>query len=198
MYQTFLVGFLISALGSLPLGVINLTIIQITVNKGFRAAFQFVGIAIIAEYFHVWLAIWLLQYISKYPVINQYFDWAAIVFIAIMAVASLTRKPTEISIESQNVSFLKAISINFLNPFSIPFWLFFTTYAINAGWISEGFNGQVYFLAATLGALVTLSGFAFAGKKLTTLSFFQKLNIDKILGWVFIAMAVWKLLRMVM
>jgi len=197
MGQTFLAGFLISALGSLPLGVINLSIIQISVNKGFRAAFQFVGIAIVAEYFHVWMAIWLLKYIIQYPIINQYFDWAALVFILIMAVASLTRKTTPLAIQNQNISVLKAISINFLNPFSVPFWLFFTTYALNAGWISEGFNGQIYFLAATLGALVTLSGFAFAGKKLTTLSFFQKLNIDKILGWVFIAMAVWKFVRMV-
>lgn len=183
-------------MGSLPLGVINLTIVQIAVNKGLKAALQFVGIAIVAEYAHIWLAILLLQYLSSYPIINQYFEWAAIVFIFVMAIASLLRTPTSISTENKNVSLIKAISINFLNPFSIPFWVFFTTYALDTGWLVANFSSQTYFLAATIGALVTLSGFAFVGEKLNAISFFQKLNIDKILGWVFLALAVWKLVSL--
>ncbi len=195
MWQTFLVGFIISALGSVPLGVINLTLIQITIDKGLKAAFQFIGIALLAEYFHVWLAVWLLGYIHKYPIVNQYFEWAAIIFIFIVGFGSLLKKPSKVSNASSNVSFLKAVSINFPNPFSIPFWLFFTTYALEEGWLAADYNIQWYFIAATLGALVTLGLYAYMAKMLTEFTFIQKLNIDKFLGWFFIGMGLWKLIK---
>ncbi|MFN0050445.1 MAG: LysE family translocator [Cytophagales bacterium] len=202
MWYTFATGFIISALGSVPFGVINLTIIQITLNSGQKAAFQFVGIALVAEYFHVWLAILLFNYIQQYAFVNQYFDWAAIVFILAMAFGSLTKKPDNANQKSKetdkiNISIWKALSINFLNPFSIPFWLFFTKYAQNSGWIALHFNGQIYCIAATLGAMLTLVGYIFIGRKLAQSLVFTKLNIDKILGWAFVGMALWRVYWMV-
>lgn len=195
MWQTIISGFLISALGSVPIGVINLTIVQIVVNKGFKAAMQFIIIALFAEFFHVWLALLLFNYINRFPIISQYFDWAAVVFILIMATASLLKKKRELTFKKENVTLWKAFIINFLNPFSIPFWLFFTTYALNAHWIEKNFNEILYCSAATLGALVTLSFYAFGGKALMRWEYFKKLNIDRILGIVFLLLALWKLIK---
>ena len=194
---TFLVALTVSALGSLPVGAINLMTIQVSVKHGFRTCFLFVLLASIAELPHVALTLWLSKFIGHNALIQNYFEYAAIGFIFIIGAHNVFRKGSPLNPDASQFSWPSAFFITMFNPFSIPFWLFFTAYLLNGHWLSPGFSPFYYATGAMIGAVIPLTGYALLGKWITQTNILQRVNIDKIIGFVFLGMAVWKMAGLV-
>ncbi|MBY0424264.1 MAG: LysE family translocator [Cytophagales bacterium] len=189
---TFGVALVVSAFGSLPVGVINLLTIQVSVKQGMKTAFQFVLLASLAEWPHLVVTLWLAKFLQENSFVQTYFEYAAIVFILIMGVVNVIRKSPENN-EVKPFSWYFAFAITVFNPFSIPFWLFVTTYLLNEHWIDPQFSTAYYILGAIVGAFIALIGYALLGKWITQTNILQKVNIDRSIGFVFIGLAIWKI-----
>jgi len=188
---TFGVALLVSAVGSLPVGVINLLTIQVSVKQVMKTAILFVLLASVAEWPHLVVTLWLADFLVKNAYVQNYFEYAAIVFIFALGISNVLRKKPK-SNETKPFSWYFAFGITIFNPFSIPFWLFCTTFLVNERWIESEFSHTFYIIGAMMGAFIALISYAILGKWITSTNILQKINIDKSIGFVFIGLAVWK------
>ena len=112
--------------------MINLTVVQITLNKSFKQAMYFSLAAASIEFFQAFLAVKFAGYIQTHPVLDLIMQIMVVpVFLGlgISYVLKKTNKPPKekkkkkqrkINTES---SFVKGILIGLLNPLAIPFWV---------------------------------------------------------------------------
>jgi threonine/homoserine/homoserine lactone efflux protein len=192
-FQTFIAAFVVSALGSIPPGVISLLTIRTAIEEGKSMAFKFVLIAAIMEVPHILFALLFSSYIINNQWLSSWFEYATIAFILILGIVSIFRKQDHtITKAYKSTSIREALFINLLNPFSIPFWLFFTAYLITGNWISKEFSITFFCVGASLGALFTLGGYALLGDFIEKFQIFKRINIDRIFGIVFILLAAYK------
>jgi threonine/homoserine/homoserine lactone efflux protein len=190
---TFIVALTVSALGSVPVGAINLMTIQISVKHGLRTCLLFILLASLAELPHIALTLWLSQFIEHNTLIQTYFEYGAIAFILVMGLANVFKKSPSADSKASRFSWSTAFFITLFNPFSIPFWLFFTTYLLNEHWLMPGYSSTLYIIGAIIGALITLIGYSLLGNWITKTNLLQRVNIDKVIGFVFLGIAVWKI-----
>src|SRR5262249_43377765 len=81
-------GFLISFLGSLPLGTMNVTSAQISIDKGTGPAIWFAFGSMMVELIYVRLLIELVQAMFKKKHVLLFFEWVSSLLILILAIAS--------------------------------------------------------------------------------------------------------------
>lgn len=193
---TFGIAFIVSAVGSLPIGVINLLTIQVSVKQGIRTATLFVVLASLAEWPHLAVTIWLASYLQENAFVQTYFEYAAIVFIFILGLINVLKKQDKNPI-AKPFSWPFAFTITIFNPFSIPFWLFFITYLLNEHWLTPQFSSLFFILGAILGAFAALIAYASLGQWITRTNILQKINIDKSIGLVFLGLAAWKAISVI-
>src|SRR5688500_2444634 len=86
MLQNFLLAFLFSFLGSIPPGTLNLTVLQLGLEKKMNIAWRFAIAAALIEYPYAWLAVTFENYITSSSVILGNFKLiSAIVMISLGA-----------------------------------------------------------------------------------------------------------------
>lgn len=182
--NVFALAFAVSALGSLPPGAINLTAAHLAATQGKNSALRFVAIAAIAECPHILLALLLNRWLGHSEAMSLYFRYAAVVFLLVLGTRHLLKAQKTAPVASF-YSPLKAWGLNLLNPFSVPFWFFFTTFLSTEGWLPAGFSVFTFCLGASAGAAATLVGYvylsAFWAGKLQP----NTLNLDR---WVGVAL----------
>ena len=69
MLQNFLFAFLFSFLGSIPPGTLNLTVLQLGIERKINIALRFAIAAALIEYPYAWLAVAFEGFITSSPVI---------------------------------------------------------------------------------------------------------------------------------
>mgnify|MGYP003382638353 CR=1 FL=1 len=74
----FAAGFVLSLFGSLPPGLISLSVAQTAIQKGVIAALFLAAGAAGAEFFQAWAAVALTDWFMSHPGAEQIFQWAAI------------------------------------------------------------------------------------------------------------------------
>lgn len=73
-----LAGFALSLLGSLPPGLISLSVAQTAVQRGLVAALVLGAGAAVAEFFQAWLAAEAAGWFLQHPAVEQGLRWAAV------------------------------------------------------------------------------------------------------------------------
>src|SRR5258706_9478083 len=87
--KIFFWGMLISFLGSLPLGTINVAATQLAARDGERAALIFSTGAMLIEILYVRLMLVGVEWISKHYKLFRVFSWITVLLLFSMAVASI-------------------------------------------------------------------------------------------------------------
>lgn len=121
----FIVGFTISFLGTIPIGVVNMTAFQIAVNNLFSKVFEFVLGVLIIEYVQVALTLVFVEWISSNAMLNTIFKLLAIIVFLAMGLHYLTSRPNlDTKAETNQKFFKKGLVSSALNPMAFPFWVF--------------------------------------------------------------------------
>ncbi|NJM24233.1 MAG: hypothetical protein HC859_00495 [Bacteroidia bacterium] len=95
MIVTFLIAALFSFIGSIPPGTLNLTILQLGLEKRISIAWRFALAAVVVEYPYAWLAVKFEKLILSSPVITDNFKLiAACVMTALGAFNIFGRQQT--------------------------------------------------------------------------------------------------------
>jgi threonine/homoserine/homoserine lactone efflux protein len=87
--QIFWVGAVISFLGSLPLGVLNITATQLSVENGISAAFVFATGAMIVELIYVFIILRAMNWVSKRMKLFRFFEWITTILILALSINTL-------------------------------------------------------------------------------------------------------------
>jgi threonine/homoserine/homoserine lactone efflux protein len=168
--QNFLLAFVFSFLGSIPPGTLNLTVLQLGLEKKINIAWRFAAAAALIEYPYAWLAVTFENYITASPVILDNFKLiSAIVMITLGALSIWSaQKPTVFTEKFQESGFRRGIALSILNPLAMPFWIGVTAYLRVQGWIvlpdSKHLHG--YLAGISVGAFVLLILVAYLAKRM--------------------------------
>lgn len=187
LLKVFFVGMLVSFLGSLPLGTLNIAAMQIAVSDGYFEAFWFCSATILVELIYVRISLVAMDKIRKQEKILKALEWVTLFIITALAISSFVAAshPNE---NAQNVMlsnsmhrFFLGLLMSAVNPVQIPFWFGWSTVLFTKKiLIPKASFYNLYIAGIGFGSALGACVFIFGGKLLV-----EKLNANQnILNWV--------------
>lgn len=159
--QVFVVGAVVSFVGSIPPGTLNLLVLQLGLENKFRAALRFALAVAIVEYPYAWIAVAFEGWVTSSPLVQDNFKLLAAAVMVILGLLGLwtARAPSSATVKLQESGFVRGLILSLLNPQAIPWWIGMTAYLKAQGWIflDTPFRLHAYVLGTSVGALVLLT-----------------------------------------
>ena len=146
IFLTFFIGLISNFVGYIPPGNINLTLVQVTINRGLKQAVQFITAFSCVEFFFTYFIMHAAKWLSGQVKLDTIIDWVMVVLFTVLGTITWIHrnKPPETNY-SEHDSIKYGILLGFLNPMQIPFWMITGTYLITHEWILDGKLALVIF-----------------------------------------------------
>jgi len=203
LLKVFFIGFLISFLGQLPLGNMNLTATQLSVQESFRNAWKYgLGIVLI-EIIYLRLALTGMDWVVEHKQLFMIMGWLTVILFVALGVLAfvMARKQTSakkgLLLNNKMNRFLLGVVVSGINPAQIPFWFLWSTQLLNSKVLSptnEQFN--LFTAGAGLGSLAGLALYIHGGKWLITKLKTSNRALNIFMGIVFILAGLFQLYNM--
>jgi threonine/homoserine/homoserine lactone efflux protein len=169
--KIFFTGLLISFLGSLPLGTLNIAAMQIAIAENNRNAIKFaVGVAIV-EILYVRVSLTGVNWVVQHKKMFYVLEWLTVVLFVVLSISSFiaARKKEgdqkNVLLKNNINRFMLGLGMSAINPVQIPFWFLWSTYLISNGILNTANTSyNIYIAGIGTGTLVGLAIFIFAGK----------------------------------
>ncbi|MBK0377668.1 LysE family transporter [Mucilaginibacter segetis] len=158
IFLTFFIGIIANFIGYVPPGNINLTLVQIAINRGMKQALQFIIAFSCVEFFFTYFIMNAAKWLSAEVKLDTIIDWIMVVLFSVLGVVTWVNrnKPPETHY-SEHASIKYGILLGFLNPMQVPFWMVTGTYLITHEWILDGKLALVIFsIGSAAGAFLAL------------------------------------------
>jgi threonine/homoserine/homoserine lactone efflux protein len=193
----------ISFLGTLPMGTLNLSALQISISDGIRPALYFSIGALLVEIVYVRLTLVAMGWFRKNKKLLKGMEWATLLIILSLAVSSFYTAANP-SVKSNPIlsntihRFWLGAGLSAINPLQIPFWFGWSTVLASKGALTREKGHYVPYISGIgFGTLVGHCVFIFGGQLLVdTLNARQDI-IHWAIGGVFLATAIIQWLKMV-
>lgn len=157
----FLLGFFFSFIGSIPPGTLNITVLQLGLEKKTNIALRFALAVAIIEYPYAWIGVQFEYYITSTPVVLDNFQLIAALVMTVLGIINLlpSREPKGFAKRFNDSGFRRGIILSILNPMASPYWMGFTAYLKVQGWIDLSTPGLLhsYVFGTAIGALALLT-----------------------------------------
>jgi threonine/homoserine/homoserine lactone efflux protein len=132
LLKIFFTGMLVSFLGSLPLGTLNIAAMQISVSNGIVPAMLFSAGSLLVEIIYVRISLVAMDWIRKQERLLKALEWITLLVVTALAVSSFyaaTHPSVEknIVLDSPLPKFLLGMVMCAVNPVQIPFWFGWST-----------------------------------------------------------------------
>lgn len=130
--RIFFTGLSISFLGTLPLGTLNITAMQIAVSDGVEPALWFVTGALIVEVVYVRVSLVAMDWVFKHDRLFKWLEWITVLIIVALAISNLyaSTQPgvhKNVLLSGTIHRFWLGIMMSAVNPVQIPFWFGWST-----------------------------------------------------------------------
>jgi threonine/homoserine/homoserine lactone efflux protein len=198
----FFATFIISFLGSVHPGPLNVSVIEITLKNSLKAGLLMIVGGIIPEIFYSLLAVEGVLFFQTNLIIFKILQWAMVAILLFMAIMAINAK--EKPIKNQNIGaniFMKGLGLSFLNPQLIVFWLLIVVYfqGISLLRLSSIFDKLAFVFGAAAGAFALnylYASWAFAKRDFIFKHINQKL-FNLLIGGSFIIMAIIQVVKLI-
>ena len=186
LLKVFFWGMMVSFLGSLPLGTLNVAAMQISVQESISNAIYFSLGSLLTEMIYVRISLVGINWVRKQKALFKWLEWITLAIVVALAVGSFIAATKEhhaknVFLNNNMHRFLLGLSMSAVSPMQIPFWF---------GWSTVLFTKKVllpknsfynlYIVGIGLGTLMGNCVFIFGGKYIV-----EKLNTNQnILNWV--------------
>lgn len=165
----FFLGFAFSYIGSIPPGTLNVTVLQLALDRQVSIALRFAVAVSIIEYPYAWIGVQFEYYISRSPLILENFQLIAALVMTLLGISNLlpSRTPTGFARKFQESGFRRGILLSLLNPMAIPYWMGFTAYLKVQGWIDLSSVGLLhsYVFGTAVGTMALLGTLIFFAQR---------------------------------
>jgi threonine/homoserine/homoserine lactone efflux protein len=202
LIKIFSWGLLISFLGSLPLGPLNLITTFVSVSKGTRAGFAFAAGCILSEMIFVRLAVISMEWISKRRQLFKVLEWITIVIILTLAIFSFIAANRHTGFTSAMPANIKfpfwyGIAISAVEPMKIPFWFLWSTFLLSKSVLIPENNFYNYYTAGIgIGSLLGFLIFIYGGSYFISSIKSSQYIINWIIGIVLMGTAIIQVFRL--
>jgi len=203
MVQLFFSAFLISFLGQLPFGNMNLTATQLAVQEGYKNAWKYgIGIVLV-EMIYLRLALTAMDWVVEHKLIFKIMGWLTVAVFLALGILSLLMARKQAAekkgwlLNNKLDRFLLGVSVSALNPVQIPFWFIWSTNMIDTGVLQTNFlNFNLFTGGAAVGSLAGLGIYIYGGKWLIAKMKASNKQLNIFMGIVFIIAALLQLYNM--
>lgn len=178
---------LVSFLGSLPLGTLNVAAMQISVTDGITAAILFSFGSLTAEIVYVRLSLVAMDWVRKQEKLFKILEWVTVFIVVALAFSSFyaAMHPSEtknaILSKSTLPKFILGLVMSAVNPVQIPFWFGWSTILFTKKILlprQDHYN--IYIIGIGLGTFLGNCVFIFGGQLIA-----NKINNNQhVLNWV--------------
>jgi threonine/homoserine/homoserine lactone efflux protein len=202
-------GLMISFIGSLPLGTLNVMAMQIGIYETIQKAMLFSLGSLLVEMIYVRISLVGINWINKQKKLMDVMQWITFGIVVLLAIASFyaaMQTPTGQDNVSNNPlekysmnRFLLGVFMCAINPVQIPFWFGWSTVLFSKK-ILEPVKAQYNYYIVGIG-LGTLAGnciFIFGGKWLVSRIANSQQYLNWVIGGIFAITALitlWKIVR---
>jgi threonine/homoserine/homoserine lactone efflux protein len=196
-------GFVLSLFGSLPPGLISLSVAQTSILRGKYAAMAVALGAAFAEFFQAWAAVVLTDWFLSHPAAERWFHWAALpVFLGIgihlVFFAKPPKPPEQLSAGSFRRQFLKGLILSAFNLLAIPYWFVYCGWLRVEGWWQDGFlSTQIFSLGVSLGTVFALGLYIWLGQMLLNSSKDVARYANRVIGLIFLGLGLKIILELI-
>jgi len=195
---------LISFLGSLPLGTLNIASMQISISDSVIAALQFSFGSLVAEMIYVRLSLVAMDWVRKKEILFKMLEWITLAIVIALAIFSFhaamsTTEQENVVLSSALPKILLGFMMSAVSPAQIPFWFGWSTVLLSKKILLPLNNHyNFYILGIGLGTMIGNCVFIFGGQLIA-----DKLqNNHDIINWVIGAIfsvtamiQIWKMMR---
>jgi threonine/homoserine/homoserine lactone efflux protein len=204
LVKVFFWGMIVSFLGSLPLGTLNVAAMQISVQESIKNAIYFSLGSLLTEMLYVRISLVGINWIRKRKVLFKWMEWIALAIVVALAAGSFIAAMHEhhaknVMLDNNMNRFLLGLLLSAISPMQVPFWFGWSTVLFSKNILqpkSSFYN--FYIVGIGLGTLMGNCVFIFGGKYIV-----QKLNANQsllnwVIGGIFAATAVIMLIKILM
>ncbi len=209
LIRIFCWGTMISFLGSLPLGTLNVAAMQLGIYESIKNAVLFSLGSLLVEMIYVRISLVGINWINKQQKLMSIMQWITFGIIVVLACASFyAAMQTSAGTENVGINPYENININrfllgmglcAINPVQIPFWFGWSTVLFSKK-ILEPVKAQYnsYIVGIGLGTLAGNCVFIFGGKWMVSRIANSQQYLNWVIGGIFAVTALitlWKILR---
>ncbi|TMU50888.1 LysE family transporter [Flagellimonas algicola] len=165
-------GVLVSFLGALPLGTLNLTAFDIAASQGLTAAIWFALAVVLVELTVVRLTLIGNEHLQFGEKFSSYLILLGIALLLYLSISSFQASMRLANVEQQitalpkiSSAFVLGLLLSALNPLQVPFWMTWNKVLSNKGVLKSTKGHYNFYLAGIgFGSLLGLGVFIAAGK----------------------------------
>jgi threonine/homoserine/homoserine lactone efflux protein len=194
-------GFIISFLGSLPLGTLNIAAMQIGITDGISPALWFAAGSLTAEIIYVRLSLVAMDWVRKQEKLLKALEWVTFIIVLALAISSFwaAAHPSvgeNVILSSGMHRGLLGFSMSLINPVQIPFWFGWSTVLFTKKILTPGAgNYNFYIIGIGIGTFAGNCIFIFGGRLLVDHLNASQHLLNWIIGGVFLFTALFQLYR---
>ncbi len=197
LLSVFLWGMLISFLGSLPMGTLNITAMQIGISENLRNAFLFVTGSLTVEMIYVRISLVAIDWVRRQEKIMRIMEWLTVAIIVALAIGSFWAaghddpEAKNAVLQNNMNRLMLGMMMSAVNPVQIPFWF---------GWSSVLFSKKIlepkkkqynlYIIGIGIGTLMGNCVFIFGGRLLVEKIQNSETYINWVIGCIFTLSAI--------
>ncbi len=203
-FRIFYWGLLISFLGTLPMGTLNVVAMQIAVQESILFAFYYSLGCITIEIIYVRLSLVGISWIRKQEKIMKAMEWITLGILIALAVGSFWAATKSgggsksAFLNNHMHRFILGMLMSALNPVQIPFWFGWSTVLFSKK-ILEPKNSQynIYIIGIGLGTLLGHCLFILGGDWIVSKINNSEQYINWVIGGIFSVTAIIQLIRII-
>jgi threonine/homoserine/homoserine lactone efflux protein len=204
LLKVFFTGMLVSFLGSLPLGTLNVAAMQISVSEGITAAIFFSLGSLTAEIVYVRLSLVAMDWVRKQEKIFRILEWVTLAVVLALAATSFYAAihPSggkNVILSSNMPKIVLGFTMSAVNPVQIPFWFGWSTVLFTKKiLLPRNDHYNIYIVGIGIGTFVGNLVFIFGGQIIADKISNNQDILNWVIGGIFLLTAliqIWKIWR---
>jgi len=168
--KVFFWGMIVSFLGTLPLGTLNVAAMQISVQESIADAIYFSIGSLLTEMAYVRISLVGINWVRKQKILFKWMEWIALAIVVALAVGSFIAAKQDnhaknVMLDNNMNRFLLGLMLSAISPMQVPFWFGWSTVLFQKN-ILQPKNSfyNFYIVGIGLGTLFGNCVFIFGGK----------------------------------
>lgn len=195
---------LVSFLGSLPLGTLNIAAMQISVSDGITGALLFSAGSLTAEIIYVRLSLVAMDWVRKQEKIFKILEWVTLLVVVALAFSSFyaalhPKVEKNFVLDSPMPKFILGLVMSAVNPVQIPFWFGWSTVLFTKKiLLPRNDHYNLYIVGIGIGTFIGNCLFIFGGRLIASKISNNQHVLNWIIGGIFAITAIiqiWKMAK---
>ena len=199
IFLTFFIGLILNFIGYIPPGNINLSLVQLAINRGIKQALLFICAFSCIEFIFTFFIMHAADWLHHQLHLDTIIDLVMIALFTILGTITWVNRNKPVKTSYSDTESIKyGILLGFLNPMQIPFWLIAGTYVITHEWIDEGyFSLLIFSLGSAAGAFLCLYMYAYFARYIQSKFALSTRIINIAIALLFYAFAAYHVVKQV-